>query len=131
MKNLLLKLIFFVVDSWRVIMDNRYNPLRHIHDPSIQAYFTMALFIMWSGYFGVVAAYYMEWLGYSIVTSIWVHLAVVIPIMVTNAVFRSAEENGATWHSNFRREQETESLKRKLNSPNYEKRIKWDIDKEA
>ena len=29
--------------------------MRHIHDPSIQSYFTLALFIMWSCYFGVVA----------------------------------------------------------------------------
>ena len=57
MKNLLLRPAFFVIDSWRVVMDNRYSPLRHIHDPSIQGYFTMALFIMWSGYFGVVATY--------------------------------------------------------------------------
>lgn len=94
-------ILFFVVDCWRLIMDNRYNPLRYIADPSIQAYFTLALFIMWSGYFGVVAAYYMDWLGYSIVTSIWVHLAVIIPIMVTNAVFRQAEESGAVWVKDY------------------------------
>ena len=82
-------------------MDNRYNPLRYIADPSIQAYFTMALFVMWSAYFGVVAAYYMEWLGYSIVTSIWVHLAVVIPIMITNAVFREAEKSGSVWVKDY------------------------------
>ena len=99
--KILKDILFFVVDCWRLIMDNRYNPLRYIADPSIQAYFTLALFIMWSGYFGVVAAYYMDWLGYSIVTSIWVHLAVVIPIMVTNAVFRQAEESGAVWVKDY------------------------------
>ena len=94
-------ILFFIVDSWRLIMDNRYNPLKYIADPSIQAYFTMALFVMWSAYFGVVAAYYMEWLGYSIVTSIWVHLAVVIPIMITNAVFREAEKSGSVWVKDY------------------------------
>ena len=83
-------------------MDNRYSPLRHIKDPSIQGYFTMALFVMWSGYFGVVAIYYLGWLNYSIVTSVWVHLAVIIPILVTNGVFREAEKSGATWHTEFR-----------------------------
>ena len=84
-------------------MDNRYNPLRHIKDPSIQAYFTIVLFIMWSCYFGIVAAYYMNWLGYSIVTSIWVHMAVVIPIVITNQVFRDAENNGEAWYQSFRK----------------------------
>ena len=102
-------ILFFVVDCWRLIMDNRYNPLRYIADPSIQAYFTLALFIMWSGYFGVVAAYYMEWLGYSIVTSIWVHLAVVIPIMITNAVFREAEKSGSVWVKDYRQAQKVKA----------------------
>ena len=105
MIKIMKKLIFWVVDCWRVVMDNRYNPLRHIKDPSIQGYFTMALFIMWSGYFGVVATYYMGWLNYSVVTSIWVHLAVIIPILVTNGVFRDAEKHGATWYTEFRKEQ--------------------------
>jgi|TARA_B100001939_G_scaffold341889_1_gene352136 hypothetical protein len=125
------RLLFFVIDCWRVVMDNRYNPLRHIHDPSIQLYFTIALFIMWSGYFGVVAAYYMSWLGYSIVTSIWVHMAVVIPIAVTNHIFREAEQRGGNWVTEFRTEQEQEKFKKKLSRSNYEKRIKWDIDREA
>ena len=60
--NIIRRLIWWVIDCWRIIMDNRYNPLRHIADPSIQSYFTLALFIMWSGYF----AHYsmdMDWLG--------------------------------------------------------------------
>ena len=100
------KLIFWVIDCWRLVMDNRYNPLRHIHDPSIQAYFTIVLFIMWSCYFGIVAGYYMSWLGYSIVTSIWVHLGVVIPILVTNYIFKAAEQRGGNWISDYRQEEE-------------------------
>ena len=57
----------------------------------------MALFIMWSGYFGVVALHYMNWIGYSIVWSIIIHMAVLIPIMITNAVFEQAEKDGANW----------------------------------
>ena len=91
----------FVIDCWRIIMDNRYNPLRHIHDPSIQSYFTMVLFIMWSAYFGIVAWTWIGWDNYSIVSSIWVHLAVIIPIMITNVAFREAEKNGAKWYKGW------------------------------
>ena len=103
--ELIKKVIFFVVDCWRVVMDNRYNPLRHIKDPSIQGYVTMALFIMWSGYFGVVASVYMQWLNYSIVMSIIVHMAVIIPVMITNAVFMEAEKNGMNWVTAYRTQQ--------------------------
>ena len=82
-------------------MDNRYNPLRYIADPSIQAYFTMALFIMWSAYFGIIAWTWLEWQNYSIVSSIWIHLSIVIPILITNLVFREAEKNGAKWHGDW------------------------------
>ena len=91
----------FIIDCWRIIMDNRYNPLRFIADPSIQAYFTMALFIMWSAYFGIVAWVWIGWENYSIVSSIWVHLAVIIPIILTNLTFREAEANGAKWYKGW------------------------------
>ena len=102
--NILKKTLLFVIDCWRLIMDNRYNPLRHVKDPSIQAYLTIVLFVMWSCYFGIVAAYYMDWLGYSIVTSIWVHMAVIIPIIMTNQVFRDAEKDGSVWYKKLRNE---------------------------
>ena len=35
------RLFFFVLDCWRLVMDNRFNPLRHIPDPSLQMYFTL------------------------------------------------------------------------------------------
>ena len=110
MKNKILQFIFWIDECWKLVMDNRYNPLRHIHDPSIQLYFTIALFIMWSGYFGIVAAYYMSWLGYSIVTSIWVHLAVVIPIAVTNQIFKDAEKRGGNWVTEFRMQQKNKKV---------------------
>ena len=85
----------WIVDCWRLVMDNRYNPLKYIPDPSLQIYFTLVLFVMWSVYFGFVASYYMGWLGYSIVTSIIVHVAVILPVAFTNAVFLDAERDGA------------------------------------
>ena len=97
MKLKLLKLIAWVYNCWRVVMDHRYNPLRFIADPSLQMYFTLVLFTMWSVYFGFVAVYYMGWLGYNTLTSIIVHLAVLIPLFMTNAIFMDAERDGAKW----------------------------------
>ena len=96
------KFILFIVDSWRLVMDNRYNPLRHIADPSLQTYFTLVLFVMWSVYFGFVASFYMGWLGYSTLTSIIVHIAVIVPVAFTNAVFLDAERDGAKWLKDWR-----------------------------
>ena len=93
----------FIINSWRLVMDNRYNPLRFIHDPSIQFYFTMVLFIMWSAYFGIIAWLWIGWENYSIVASIWIHLSIVIPIAITNLVFREAENNNAKWFRDWNR----------------------------
>lgn len=84
-------------------MDVRYNPLRYIKDPSLQMYFTLALFTMWSAYFGFVASHYFGWVDYSTLTSIFIHLAIVIPIGFTNAVFVDAERDGSTWLRQWRK----------------------------
>lgn len=128
--NIFQKLIVWIIDCWRLVMDNRYNPLRYIADPSIQAYFTLVLFIMWSAYFGIVATVYMGF-NYNIVTSIIIHMAFVVPLMFTNLVFKQAEKNGRNWISQYRTDQEKKKWYDKIRKPNYEKRIKWDIDKEA
>ena len=97
--------ILWTLDCWRVVMDNRYNPLRFIPEPSLQMYFTMVLFTMWSVYFGFVASFYMGWLGYSTITSLVVHFAVLIPLFFTNAVFLDAERVNAPWMLAWRKEQ--------------------------
>ena len=126
------RLILFIVDSWRVVMDNRYNLLRYIPDPSLQMYFTLVLFVMWSFYFGVVAAYWGGIFGaYNTLISLIVHIAVVVPVAFTNAVFLDAERNGDKWNTDWRQEQTAWLFWKKIRLPNYEKRIKWDIDKEA
>ena len=125
------RLLLFIVDSWRVVMDNRFNPLKYIPDPSLQMYFTLVLFTMWSVYFGFVATYYMGWLGYDTITSLIVHFAVIVPLGFTNAIFMDAERENAPWIFKWRTEQNTYKLWQKIRRPNYEKRIPWDIDKEA
>tara|TARA_A100001011_G_C13705850_1_gene593476 strand:+ start:209 stop:454 length:246 start_codon:yes stop_codon:yes gene_type:complete len=81
---------------------------------------------MWSVFFGFIATYYLGWYGYDTVTSIVVHLTVLIPIIFTNAVFRDAEREGHKWLKDLKNSE----TRRKLftRNPNI---VKWDIDKEA
>ena len=84
----------FIVDTWRVVMDVKYNPLRHIPDPSLQTYFMLVLFTIWSVAFGLIAIFWLGFIGYNIMTSIIVHLSILIPLAFTNAVFVDAERDG-------------------------------------
>tara|TARA_B100000497_G_C7497554_1_gene304055 strand:- start:354 stop:665 length:312 start_codon:yes stop_codon:yes gene_type:complete len=93
----------FAVDSWRLVMDARFNPLRFIPDPVLQTYFMLVLFVMWSAFFGVLAMYYMGYMSYSIPTSIIIHLSILVPIAITNGVFIDAERNGSKWLSDWRK----------------------------
>ena len=128
--NIFQKLLVWVIDCWRLVMDNRFNPLKYIPDPSLQAYFTLVLFVMWSAYFGLVATVYMGF-NYDTITSIIIHMAVVVPLIFTNLIFKDAEKNGRNWIYDYRVDQERKRWWDKIRKPNYEKRIKWDIDKEA
>ena len=83
-----------IVNWYRIVMDLRYNPLRFIPDPVLQSYLLVVLFVMWSGFFGLIAMFYIGWLGYSIPVSIAVHLSIIVPTILTNAVFLDAERKG-------------------------------------
>lgn len=128
--NIFQKLLVWIIDCWRLVMDSRFNPLKYIPDPSLQAYFTLVLFVMWSAYFGLVATVYMGF-EYNTIVSIIIHMAVVVPLIFTNLIFRDAEKNGRNWIADYRTDQERKRWWDKVRRPNYEKRIKWDIDKEA
>jgi hypothetical protein len=127
--SLVRRFIMWIVDSWRVVMDVRYNPLKYVPEPSLQAYFMLVLFTMWSAFFGFIAIYYMGFLNYDIVTSILVHASILIPIVITNAVFADAERDGQSWVQEWRAEQSKYKLF--LNRTRKGVRILWDIDKEA
>ena len=129
--KIVMKLIEWVLTCWRSVMDNRYNPLRYIPDPSLQMYFTLVLFTMWSVYFGFVASYYMGWLGYNTIVSIIVHIGVLVPIAFTNAIFIDAERDGANWLKNWKTNKRLDTQDANLRKSNHEKRVKWDIDIEA
>ena len=126
------RLVLFIVDSWRVVMDNRFNPLRYIPDPSLQMYFTLVLFVMWSFYFGLIAAYWSGLFGfYDTLVSLVVHIAVVVPVGFTNAIFLDAEREHAPWVYKWRQENEQWRFWLKRPSLKGKNIVKWDLDKEA
>jgi len=126
--NIFRRSVMFVVDSWRAVMDVRFNPLKHI-DPSLQTYFMLVLFTIWSISFGLIAIFWLGYIGYSIPTSILVHAAIIIPIAFTNAVFVDAERDGKNWIKEWREEQSRyKLLVNRLKTKNL---VIWDPNKEA
>ena len=105
--NLFRRSIMFLVDAWRLIMDVKYNPLT----------------------FGLIAIYYIGWLGYDIVTSIIVHAAILIPMMITNAVFVDAERDGHKWLAEWN--EEKSKYKIFVNRLKRKNLVRWDMDNEA
>ena len=126
--NIFRRSVMFVVDSWRAVIDVRFNPLKHI-DPSLQTYFMLVLFTIWSISFGLIAIFWLGYIGYSIPTSILVHAAIIIPIAFTNAVFVDAERDGKNWIKEWREEQSRyKLLVNRLKTKNL---VIWDPNKEA
>ena len=127
--NIFRRTIMFIVDKWRIIMNVKYNPLRHVPDPSIQTYFMVVLFSVWSITFGLIAIFWLGFIGYNILTSILVHLAILVPIAFTNAVFIDAERDGENWLNEWREEQSNYKLV--LNRLKTKNLVLWDPNKEA
>ena len=103
--NIFKRSVMQVVNLWRRVMDVKFNPLRFIPDNTLQSYFMLVLFTIWSITFGFIATYYIGWLGYSTAISVVVHLTILIPIMITNAVFIDAERTGDQWLAEWKEEQ--------------------------
>ena len=108
--SLFRRFTMFMVYVWRRVMDVRFNPLKYIPDARLQAYFMIVLFTIWSVSFGFIASYHLGWIGYSTITSLVVHLSVIIPMMITNAVFVDAERTGAQWLAEWKEEQSLYAL---------------------
>ena len=126
--NIFRRFVMFIVDSWRAVMDVRVNPLKHV-DPSLQTYFMLVLFTIWSISFGLIAIFWLGYIGYSIPTSIFVHAAIIIPIAFTNAIFVDAERDGENWIKEWRDEQSRyKLLVNRLKTKNL---VIWDPNKEA
>ena len=126
--NIFRRFIIFIVDSWRAVMDVRFNPLKHI-DPSLQTYFMLVLFTIWSIFFGLISIFWLGFIGYSIPISILVHVAIIIPIEFTNAVFVDAERDGENWLKEWR--EELSRYKLVINRLKTKNLVIWDPNKEA
>jgi len=91
-------------------MDVKYNPLKYIPDPSLQTYFMLVLFTVWSVFFGFIAANYLGLFGYNTLISIFVHVGVLLPLAFTNAIFIDAERDGHKWLKEWKAEQNRYSI---------------------
>ena len=127
--SLFRRVVMKLVYSWRRVMDVRYNPLKYIADPSLQTYFMLVLFTVWSVFFGVLAANYLGWFGYNTVASIIIHICVLLPIAFTNAIFVDAERDGHKWLKEWKEEQNRYTIvPNRLKTKNL---TIWDPNKEA
>ena len=127
--NLFRRSTMLMVYIWRRVMDVKFNPLKYIPDASLQAYFMVVLFSLWSVSFGFIATYYIGWLGYSTLTSLAVHLSSLVPIVITNAVFVDAERTGEKWLEEWKEERSRYALfANRLKAKNM---VPWELNKEA
>ena len=113
--------------GWRRVMDANVNPLKYIPDPSLQTYFMLVLFVMWSVYFGFLAGNY--WIGYNTVMSIIVHVAILVPLAFTNAIFIDAERDGHNWLKEWKEEQSRYKIV--VNRLKKKNLVIWNPNKEA
>ena len=103
--NAFRRIVMSLVSGYRRVMDVKYNPLKHIPDPSLQAYFMLVLFTVWSVFFGFLAANYLGFFNYNTVASIIVHVSILAPLAFTNAIFIDAERDGTEWLKEWKEEQ--------------------------
>ena len=127
--NIFRRSVMLVVHLWRRVMNVKFNPLKYIPDNTLPSYFMLVLFTIWSITFGFIATYYIGWLGYSTATSVVVHLAILIPIMITNAVFIDAERTGDQWLEEWKAEQSKYKLF--TNRLKMKNMVRWKVDTEA
>ena len=127
--SLFRRFVMKTVSAWRRVMDVRYNPLKHIPDPSLQTYFMLVLFTIWSVFFGFLAANYLGFFNYNTIVSIVIHIAIILPLAFTNAIFVDAERDGAKWLKEWQEEQSRYKLvKNRLKTKNL---VIWNPNKEA
>tara|TARA_B100001939_G_C16822456_1_gene564938 strand:- start:325 stop:735 length:411 start_codon:yes stop_codon:yes gene_type:complete len=127
--SLFRRTVMSTVSGWRRVMDVRYNPLKYIPDPSLQTYFMLVLFTVWSMFFGLVVANWLGIFNYNIVVSIIVHCAILLPLAFTNAIFIDAERDGHNWLKEWKEEQNRYTLvTNRLKKKNI---VIWNPNKEA
>ena len=102
--SLFRRTVMKLVSGWRRVMDVRYNPLKYIPDASLQTYFMLVLFTIWSVFFGFLAANYLGFFNYNTVASVIIHVAIILPLAFTNAIFVDAERDGEQWLKEWKEE---------------------------
>jgi len=127
--SLFRRTVMSLVSGWRRVMDVRYNPLKYIPDPSLQTYFMLVLFTIWSVWFGFLASNYLGFFNYSTVASIIIHCAILLPLAFTNAIFIDAERDGHNWLKEWKEEQSRYKLV--VNRLKTKNLTLWDPSKEA
>ena len=127
--SLFRRTVMGAVAGWRRVMSVKYNPLKYIPDPSLQTYFMLVLFTIWSVWFGFLAANYLGWFGYSTVASIVIHIAILLPLAFTNAIFIDAERDGHKWLKEWQEEQSRYKIV--VNRLKTKNLTIWDPSKEA
>ena len=127
--SLFRRVLLKFVSGWRRVMDVRYNPLKYIPDPSLQTYFMLVLFTIWSVFFGFLAANYLGFFNYNIVASIVIHVAIILPLAFTNAVFVDAERDGEKWLKEWKEEQSRYKLV--VNRLKTKNLVIWNPNKES
>ena len=127
--SLFRRAVMKLVSGWRRVMDVRYNPLKHIPDPSLQTYFMLVLFVIWSVFFGSLAANYLGFFNYNTIVSIVIHISILLPLAFTNAIFVDAERDGAQWLKEWKEEQSRYNIVvKRLKTKNL---VIWNPNKEA
>ena len=127
--SLFRRTVMSLVSGWRRVMDVRYNPLKYVPDPSLQTYFMLVLFTVWSVWFGFLASNYLGFFNYSTVASIIIHCAILLPLAFTNAIFIDAERDGHNWLKEWKEEQNRYTIvANRLKRKNL---TIWDPSKEA
>ena len=56
-------------------------------------------------FFGILAANYLGFFNYNTVASVIIHIAILLPLAFTNAIFVDAERDGAQWLKEWKEEQ--------------------------
>ena len=127
--SLFRRAVMKLVSGWRRVMDVRYNPLKHIPDPSLQTYFMLVLFTVWSAFFGFLAANCLGFFNYNTIVSIVIHISILLPLAFTNAIFVDAERDGAQWLKEWKEEQSRYNIVvKRLKTKNL---VIWNPNKEA
>jgi hypothetical protein len=76
-----------------------------------------------------LAANYLGFFNYNTIVSIVIHVAIILPLAFTNAIFVDAERDGEQWLKEWKEEQSRYKLvMNRLKSKNL---VLWDPNKEA